>query len=526
MSIDSPIIHSPEMQSIRARTIDWQLGAASERFFGEGFTRVRHDVRPTNVGSERAEFLINAHYPDDWSRKGDENQHAHLASVDAMVLAARMAEHYLQSIGVEVANCWISHCTLDPGKEVVDVSGPLSVSLEVAKPTPSDDTGISFRCQLQSFRVRMTVQTTTAKRDIDCKSDTLPGYYADGYKRVHRQLSSATSTPDDPRIHSYFTLSDPIGPSGHGGLESNHGSVVSFVDANIFAAQLGQGYVFELDGLDRASTRTLWLRKAEFTRNSPPTRRKVRGHGQCRSRQGPPHRATHSVLAHGNTSRDHRRGLRQLLARARRFRSEGAMMRIVISGTYGTGKTTQARRAAVELGLPLVAARGMRDFLRDHFDGKPLHECDYLDLLELGVRRFEGRVATEPACSQGLVSDGSSLNECAYGLGRIKFGLSLGAAPDRHREQRSSFDQAIRRIGQVFLDHAQSSYDLIVHLPIEFAIASDGHRPLMEEYRSFTDSKLRRSACSLSVPVIEASGSVAERLATVQKATSDSRSLA
>lgn len=58
------------------------------------------------------------------------------------------------------------------------------------------------------------------------------------------------------------------------GLESNHGSVVSFVDANILAAQLGQVYVYELDGLDRASTRTLWLRKAEFTRSSPPTRRK------------------------------------------------------------------------------------------------------------------------------------------------------------------------------------------------------------------------------------------------------------
>lgn len=130
MSIDSPVTHSPERQSIRARTIEPQLGAASERFFGEGFTRVRHDVRPTNVGSERAEFLIIAHYPDDWSRKGDENQHAHFASADAMVLAARMAEHYLQSAGMEVANCWISHCTLDPGKEAVDVSGPLSAYLE------------------------------------------------------------------------------------------------------------------------------------------------------------------------------------------------------------------------------------------------------------------------------------------------------------------------------------------------------------------------------------------------------------
>lgn len=194
------------------------------------------------------------------------------------------------------------------------------------------------------------------------------------------------------------------------------------------------------------------------------------------------------------------------------------MMRIVISGTYGTGKTTLSARVAAETGMPLVAARGMRDFLRQHFAGKPLYECDYLDLIELGVRRFEERVMTEAMHARGFVSDGSSLNEWAYGLGRVKYGLSLDAQPERWKKQQVLFDQVIRRLGEIFLDHARSSYDLIVHLPIEFSLDSDGHRPLMDEYRFFTDARLRDAAADLPVPVVDATGSVTERLNAVMRA--------
>lgn len=182
------------------------------------------------------------------------------------------------------------------------------------------------------------------------------------------------------------------------------------------------------------------------------------------------------------------------------------MMRIAVSGTYGTGKSTLAALLAMEAHIPLVAARGMRDFLKENFNGKPLDECDYLDLLELGVRRFEERVATEASHPHGFVSDGSTLNEWAYGLGRIRFGLSLGAQAEKHKQQQSQFDAVINRMGRVFRDHAATAYDLVIHLPIEFPIDSDGHRPLMEEYRSFTNNLLRDAAADLGVPVIEVGG--------------------
>ncbi len=197
-------------------------------------------------------------------------------------------------------------------------------------------------------------------------------------------------------------------------------------------------------------------------------------------------------------------------------------MRIVISGTYGTGKSTLSRLVAEESGLPLVAARGMRAFLKEHFGGRPLDECDYLDLLELGVRRFEERVATEAAHPHGFVSDGSPLNEWAYGLGRVKFGLSLGAHPERHMGQQPTFNSVIQRLGRVFHDHARHAYDLVIHLPIEFPIDSDGHRPKLEAYRSYTDTLLREAAEALDAPTIENRGDVGMRAATVAAAISKS----
>ena len=279
MFMNSRKLTSSEPQIIRSRSIDSQLGEASDRFFGEGFTRVKHRVKPTHASAELTKFDISSEYPDDWSRKGKQNQGAHLASVDAMVLSARMAEHHLRTAvdGIDVAACWISYCALEPGNEAVDVSRPLTASLDASANPARPGTSVTFRCQLSSFRVRMTVEIAFTDRDIEKSQNSRPGYYSEGYKHIDRKLCSATSAPGDSRIHSFFALSDPVTPSGYSGLESAHGSVVTFVDANILAAQLGQVYVYELDGIDRASSRTLWLRKAEFTRSHPPSGRQYEG---------------------------------------------------------------------------------------------------------------------------------------------------------------------------------------------------------------------------------------------------------
>ncbi|WP_424445865.1 ATP-binding protein [Microbacterium sp. CH-015] len=188
-------------------------------------------------------------------------------------------------------------------------------------------------------------------------------------------------------------------------------------------------------------------------------------------------------------------------------------MKIAISGTYGTGKTTLARVLSERMGVPLVGARGMRDFLHEHMDGKALTDCTPYELMELGMRRFEERVATEAASGEHFVSDGSTLNEWAYGLARRTLGIHPG--DDRIRDastaDREAFDGVMAWMGRVFRDHAARSYDLIVHLPVEFPMAADGHRPVSDEYRKFSGDLLSSAPAELGLRMIQVSGPVDAR---------------
>lgn len=195
-------------------------------------------------------------------------------------------------------------------------------------------------------------------------------------------------------------------------------------------------------------------------------------------------------------------------------------MRVAVSGTYGAGKSTLARVVAERMEMPLVGARGMRDFLAEHFPGKTLIECEPAELIELGLRRFEERVATEAAAGNCFVSDGSTLNEWAYGHGRRKLGIhpTDGAIRDVSAARRVEFDMVLAHMGRVFRDHAARSYDLVIHLPIEFPLNTDGHRPVSVEYRALTNDLLELAPAELGVRIIRVGGSVEERAAAAIRA--------
>lgn len=190
-------------------------------------------------------------------------------------------------------------------------------------------------------------------------------------------------------------------------------------------------------------------------------------------------------------------------------------MRVAVSGTYGVGKSTLARVLAERMEMPLVGARGMRDFLAEHFPGKTLIECEPAELIELGLRRFEERVATEAVAGSCFVSDGSTLNEWAYGHGRRELGIhpTDSAIREAPAVRRVEFDLMLAHMGRVFRDHAARSYDLIIHLPIEFSLSSDGHRPVSAGYRRLTNDLLELAPTELGVRIIRVGGSVEERAA-------------
>ncbi|MDL2241746.1 ATP-binding protein [Bacteroidales bacterium OttesenSCG-928-L03] len=60
--------------------------------------------------------------------------------------------------------------------------------------------------------------------------------------------------------------------------------------------------------------------------------------------------------------------------------------------------------------------------------------------------------------------------------------------------------------------HTKNSYDLFIHLPIEFPISQDGHRPVNENFRILSNDYLLNTLEELKIPHIIVGGSIEERL--------------
>lgn len=194
-------------------------------------------------------------------------------------------------------------------------------------------------------------------------------------------------------------------------------------------------------------------------------------------------------------------------------------IKIAISGTYSTGKTTTSYALSYLLGIPRTHAQTMREILPIIHPGKRLEECNPSELYELGIRRFTERINCESMLPNGFISDGSALHEWVYGKARLKIGLN----PNANRIKR--FYDKIRLLTHTipmsdFIDnyeqlvkyHTKKNYDLFIHLPNEFPIVKDGHRPVNEKFRILSESYLLRTLQELKLTYVIVGGSIQERL--------------
>ncbi|MGX7046793.1 AAA family ATPase [Pseudolactococcus plantarum] len=105
-------------------------------------------------------------------------------------------------------------------------------------------------------------------------------------------------------------------------------------------------------------------------------------------------------------------------------------IRLVISGTYSTGKTTTTTALSIATGIPLINAQSAREILTELYPGRRFEDMNATELMALGLKRFEERVREETVLYKdysSFISDGSVLNEWVYGTVRMKVGINPGS---------------------------------------------------------------------------------------------------
>jgi nicotinamide riboside kinase len=194
-------------------------------------------------------------------------------------------------------------------------------------------------------------------------------------------------------------------------------------------------------------------------------------------------------------------------------------LKLAISGTYSTGKTTTTEALSLWVGIPRTHAQTMREILPEAFPGKALEDCSPAELFQLGMMRFTERAVRESQAGASFISDGSSLHEWIYGKARLEVGINPNSTELVRLVQKALLlpfkkviDEVNEGFGAVVKRHAKKAYDEFIHLPVEFPLVKDGHRPVSEKFRKLSDELLLETLRELGIEYHIVSGSIETRL--------------
>lgn len=196
-------------------------------------------------------------------------------------------------------------------------------------------------------------------------------------------------------------------------------------------------------------------------------------------------------------------------------------LHLAISGTYSSGKSTTTEALSLATGIPRTHAMTSREILMDLVPGKQVQELTASELTMLGLRRLEERIHHESGAGP-FISDGSVIHEWIYGEARMRVGINPGANLLVKTAKNIAglpvkrfYRQYMEAYGAVTKARAKRIYDAYVHLPVEFAMKADGHRPVSEKFRKLSDDLLIETLEELQIPYHVVGGSVRERVAQI-----------
>lgn len=270
-------------QLARPSSADDYLGPGANRFFGAGYKRAEQRLTRITVtagpdGAGAAEAAASVTYPADWSRKGSVDQRPHLSSIDVLLITAELAEVYLtRALGLtpaERATLRLRRVRLLAGSTPVEEElAEFPVRARIAAPVSGPD-GLAVStvdCQVGTLRARAEVQhpstppVPSTAYYPDARAALGPAYrrpyagaHRDKAQRVDGIELDLPALAATARLAVTWTTPDDLELTG---VDSGAHRGVSIVDAFVAAIQLGQILLYELDGVRRADSHTLWMRR-------------------------------------------------------------------------------------------------------------------------------------------------------------------------------------------------------------------------------------------------------------------------
>jgi hypothetical protein len=271
-------------------SIDDHLGPSEQRFFGRGFRRVGYDVGELRLtcgadGTVRAASSVGVSYPADWSKKSaGTDLLPHFSTVDGLVVAAQLAEACLAGLVPDLRDGWLRTVRITAGTSPQEDLARLPAEATLRRTDPlAGEPGRAVSlvdCTVGTMRMRCEVVhalPTGTVRNVGTYAglDALLGpatdrYFGTGFT-TRRQFIREVAV--DQRALSADAVLTVVHEDGvvvpTAGLEGAHQPSVSMIDAFVTALQLAQIMLYDLDGMRRQDSNTLWMRQTTLTASRP-----------------------------------------------------------------------------------------------------------------------------------------------------------------------------------------------------------------------------------------------------------------
>ncbi|MFE1102570.1 AvrD family protein [Nocardiopsis alba] len=253
-------------------SVDEYLGPSKGRFFGSGYRRSVYSFDDPSLTEEGLRATVDIDYPADWSRKREgDDLVPHLSTVDVMILGTRCAETLMErrlgSSDREIRDARIRKMVVRAGAAPQEdlVAVPITAAVTGTRPTEDGERLLStFETRVGAMMTRVQVEHRAPLGEPPSSADWSAllgrpdGYWGTGYREEDQTLKNVHVDLEGLRCRADVEVDAVDHTSGIG---SHRPSGPTVVDGFVSLLQLAQILLYELDGLDRSSSDTLWMQQ-------------------------------------------------------------------------------------------------------------------------------------------------------------------------------------------------------------------------------------------------------------------------
>lgn len=234
----------------RTPSVEDYLGPAEDRFFGAGYRRVDYELSPVRrTSTGRASGRAAVCYPVDWSTKATGRPlRPHLSTIDALILGARIAARVVPTADEDGPLPSLRQAHIKAGSTPFE-TGMDSVPLEAALMAP----GKPGEAGLAATVVESKVGNMRCRFEF---ADPSPSAAGAQHPDCFRERSQ---TIDEVRLDMTVPMAAArvsVSPMGIDRCDP----LLAMLDSFVVSLQLGQVLLYELDGIERQASNTLWMR--------------------------------------------------------------------------------------------------------------------------------------------------------------------------------------------------------------------------------------------------------------------------